>query len=87
MRIRPRQASAATRGSYSWRVGAPVRSSGLITEREWEQAGQCGSALIEPLLGGVGSEVLAAGGADELLAYQPGQVQQCGPAKLNSWES
>ena len=37
---------------------------------------------IEPSLGGAGSEVLAVGGAGEVLADQPGQVQQCASARL-----
>src|SRR5262245_59658800 len=37
---------------------------------------------IEPSLGGAGGEVLGVGGASELLDYQPGQVQQCGPGPV-----
>src|SRR5215475_10212473 len=36
----------------------------------------------EPSLGGAGGEVLAVGGAGEVLAYQPGQQQQRAPGPV-----
>ena len=41
-----------------------------------------GRTLGEPSLESAGREVLAVGGASELLADQPGQVQQCGPGPV-----